>query len=528
MPLSLEEILNDGTLSQKKALFLFDDSHSNEVVLLKFNLWARYNFHEYFTSEDAPFHKEIDLSNLQAYRSELDTFTNIAFRGAAKTARTKLFLAFCIANDEDHLMRYLKVLCADGNNAIQIVTDIYNMLISPKIAQMYPEVFKKSDKKREEKMSSFTTSTGVKVIADTVGTDQRGSIQEFARPDFIWFEDFENRTTLRSAKKTHAIWENMEEARTGLAQDGVCIYTCNYISEAGNVHKLVSKSSERKKVLIIPIIHHGIIAWPARYTLAEIEQMKVDDEDFEGERLCQPSAAKDVLFDRETLDRMPISEPKRTIAGFKVFKEFNPKHRYGSGHDVAGGLNLDSSTSVFIDFDTVPAQVVATYADNTIKPEIFAHEILRETEMYGMCIAGIEKNYGSATIAIARQLEVKLYKTQAKDTKVGEFVPTEYGWHTNALTKPKMLFALSKAVEDGLLQLNDPALIRECKSYTRNDLIEEVKDPRLTTRHFDLLIAAAIAWQMKDFAESKTNSINNDEETKRMIQQNRNKPSIMR
>jgi hypothetical protein len=25
-------------------------------------------------------------------------------------------------------------------------------------------------------------------------------------------------------------------------------------------------------------------------------------------------------------------------------------------------------------------------------------------------------------------------------------------------------------------------------------------DPRLTTRHFDLLIACAIAWQMKDYA----------------------------
>ena len=49
-------------------------------------------------------------------------------------------------------------------------------------------------------MASFTTTTGVKVVADSVGTDQRGAIQEESRPDFIWFEDFENRTTLRSAK----------------------------------------------------------------------------------------------------------------------------------------------------------------------------------------------------------------------------------------------------------------------------------------------------------------------------------------
>ena len=62
-----------------------------------------------------------------------------------------------------------------------------------------------------------------------------------------------------------------------------------------------------------------------------------------------------------------------------------------------------------------------------------------------------------------------------------------------------MLFALSKAVSDGLIALNDADLLQELKSYTRNDLIDDIKDPRLTTRHFDLLIACAIAWMMKDY-----------------------------
>ena len=35
--------------------------------------------------------------------------------------------------------------------------------------------------------------------------------------------------------------------------------------------------------------------------------------------------------------------------------------------------------------------------------------------------------------------------------------------------------------------------------------MDNENDPRLTTRHFDLLIAAAIAWQMKDHAFIKTN-----------------------
>src|SRR3990167_7174279 len=164
-------------------------------------------------------------------------------------------------------------------------------------------------------MSSFTTTTGVKMLADTVGTEQRGAIQEQARPDLIWFEDFENRITLHSAVKTRAIWDNMEEARTSLEVDGSCIYTCNYISEMGNVHTLVTKTSNRKKVLIIPIIKDGVPTWQDRYSLEAIGQMKQDDDDFEGERLCLPSASKDIFFDRESLDRQIILQPLRTLAG---------------------------------------------------------------------------------------------------------------------------------------------------------------------------------------------------------------------
>jgi len=484
-------------------LFLFSGKDSNDKILVKFNLWARYFFPQYFTSLDAGFHREIDLNNLLTYRGEvLEYFTDIAFRGAAKTARTKLFLAFCILNDDDHLKKYIKVLCADVSNSRQIVTDIYNMMIYNRVTELYPEVFQKTSKKREETMQAFTTSTRVKLTAGTVGSDQRGALQEDSRPDLIWYEDFENRKTLRSAKDTKAIWDNMEEARTGLAKGGTCIYTCNYISEMGNVHALVTKTGPKRKVLIIPILtNQGLSAWPERYSLQDIAQMKEDDDDFEGERLCKPSASRDIFFDRSILERMPVGIPIRELAGYKIYREYNPTHSYGSGHDVAGGVGLDSSTSVMINFTMNPAQVVGVFASNSIKPDIFGDELLRESRMFGNPIVGIEKNnHGHATIARAKQLGIRLYETQRKDVRFNTDASKEYGWHTNALTKPKMLFALVKAIEDGILLLNDPDLIAEFKSYSRNDMMDSETDPRLTTRHFDLLIACAIAWQMKDFA----------------------------
>ncbi len=510
----LEQLLKSRNPVELKSLFSFSDQE-NELIVLKFNLWARKFFPKYFTSNDATFHADIDINNIKAYRGEIPSYTDIAFRGAAKTARTKLFIAFCVANDKEHYRKYIKILSEDGVNSKQIVTDIYNILIQPEIVRIYPEVFRKSNRKREETMSSFTTSTMIKITAGTVGTDQRGALQEEARPDLIWFEDFENRKTLRSAVKTKMIWDNMEEARTSLAKNGSCIYTCNYISERGNVHTLVTRGNERNVVTIVSIIKDGIPTWD-RYSVEEINQMMEDDDDFAGERLCQPSAGKDIVFDREQIDKMDKLEPIRDISGFRIYKKYDSSHRYASGHDVAGGLGLDSSTSVFIDFSTIPAQVVATYDNNEIKPDIFGDEIKSQADRFGECLVAPEKNnYGYATIARLKQIypHRKIHKTQLKATKIDDDKDTvEYGWHTNALTKPKMLFDFSKAVADGLIALNCPKLILEARAYTRNDLMDGDEDVRLSTRHFDLLIAASIAWQMKSFKSLTISQQQRDDE----------------
>lgn len=500
----IKEILNNGTPKEKLSLFNFDVSMDNDKILLKYNLWARYHFPQYFSSEDAPFHQEMNLYNLQAYKGELDSFINIAFRGAGKDVKTQLFIAYVILNDTGTFRKHFKVLSDDATNSVQSVTDIYNMLVNPKTTELYPDTFEKTVFKREERKDAFTTSKGIKVIADIVGTSQRGSKQEEARPDFIWANDFETRKTLRSAVITRSIWDNMEEARTGLEKGGAMVYTCNYISEVGNVHRLVTeKQSERKKVFIVPIIENGVSTWD-RYTLDNIEEMRKTDDDFEGERLCKPSASKDMYFDRPALDSMEIKQPIRDIAGFKMFKEYNRLHRYAGGHDVAGGVGLDSSTSVFIDFDTVPAQVVGTFASNTILPEAFGDEVYSQGNRFGGCILGIENNKYDQAILKAKQLGAKLYMTATgKPTTTGFAMPTLYGWATNSLTKSKMLSDMREAVESGLIDLNDKDLIQEFKSYTRNDLIDNAADIRLTTRHFDLLTACCIAWQMRNHARPK-------------------------
>ena len=193
-------------------------------------------------------------------------------------------------------------------------------------------------------------------------------------------------------------------------------------------------------------------------------------------------------------------------------------------------MGLDSSTSVFIDFTVSPAQVVATYACNTIEPDTFGYEIRSQTDRYGDNLCAPERNnHGHATIAIAKQLDVNLYVSSGSESRTEAQHRKEYGWHTNSATRPKMLHELRTAVADGLLDLNDPDLIAEARSFTRNDLIDTEADPRLTTRHFDLLIACTIAWQLRNEAEVYEKKEDEaDKEMRRMINQSKKTTNIRR
>ena len=498
---SVEEILEKGNKQEVRALFSFDDTDTIEDIYIKFNLWSRWFFPKYFDTDDAPFHEEMDRRRIRIYLGLDPTFLNAAFRGSAKTTKAKLFRAFVIANDELRRRKYFRILSKDLGNAKQSVTDVYNILVSEEIKFYYPEVFEKTEAKREETMGSFTTTTGIKMIAVSIGTDQRGALQEDIRPDFDWYDDFETRLSLTSATVTFKIWENMEEARTGLSKDGVSEYTCNYLSERGNVHKLVEKVDKAHQ-MITPIEIDGVPTWD-RYSVEDLKRIKLETDDYEGEYLCEPSASKDVYFDTEKLETQTPKTPIDVISDLKIFKKFIETNRICGGHDIGGGVGLDHSTSVYLDLDQMPVQVIATRKTNVIKPDAYAHIIAKDGKRFGECYQAVEKNYGSTVDILKTAYDnEQIHRTYDPKAKVVMQIPKSFGWDTNAATKPMMLAGLSKAIENGLIEINDPDIIAELRSYTTGDLMDNAPDVRLTTRHFDLLTALAIAWAVRSYVSA--------------------------
>jgi hypothetical protein len=200
----------------------------------------------------------------------------------------------------------------------------------------------------------------------------------------------------------------------------------------------------------------------------------------------------DKIVNADAITKLDKIEPIETINNWKIYKAFDPSHRYALGADVAEGVNKDSSTGVVWDFTT--SEVVATYKNNTIDPENFAHTLVQGGNLYGTCLIAVERNnHGHAVIVVLKNNYPtdKIYKQKKKD-KVNENYTEQLGWLTSSVTKPRMVHGLANAINNGEVQLNDKSLIMEARTYDKIDN----KISSNTTRHFDLWIAACIGFEM--------------------------------
>ena len=497
----LKNIVLNGTVAEKKELYSFSKNDDNKRVLNKFKYFARGNYARYFSSASPAFHDEMIINMIRSYRGE--NYINLAFRGSSKTSQAKLFLVFVLLNDIDKTRKYIKILSRDIKNPRQIVTDVYNMILE--VRYIYGDVFEKEgDKKREETMSSFTTIGGVKLTAGTVGQTQRGHIQDAYRPDWLLFDDVEDRESVSSATITEGIIMRCDEAITGLAQGGNWCTLGNYISENGVIQWFINKSE--RILQITPIMDsNGVPTWSV-FTVDKIAQLKKDSLDFFGEYMCDPSRSDGKFFDIDRIesDMKRIKPPEYVLNNTKYWKPYIQHHRYGLGADTSEGVGRDSSALAVFNFKT--GELVATYDSNQISPELFAYEMVRVAREYGTCTLAPEINNMSGGIVISTLKAIpyeNIYR-QTDKLRVQEIESTKYGWHTNSRTKPQMFMDFRRDYNDGIIHIYDERVLKEMKSYSVTDLSETTG----LTRHFDLLTAVIIAWQLKDVDNSKGVTVN--------------------
>lgn len=508
----IKNIAVNGSPAEKQELFGFTVEEDDKRILKKFKLFARANYPRYFKAEDSPEHDVLILNYIRSYKGEQNAL-ELAYRGFAKTTLAKLFIAYCLLNDKEEFRKYIKVISKDLKNSKQIVTDIYNLMVE--LMHIYGDVFKKEGrKKQEETMGEFTMTKGTKLSAGTVGQTQRGHVQDAYRPDWILFEDVEDRESISSVTITEKIITKAQEAIDGLSFDGNYAVNGNYISDGGVMEWF--KKKPNINVHIVPIasdikieqegrqkiVKDADPTW-SRYTLEKIQQLFDESDDFWGEYMCDPERAGDKFFDTEMV-RKDLQElakpPERVSGGVRYWSSYKPNHRYGQGMDLSDGVGLDSCAFGVFDFKT--GELVSSYDDNETAPDMFAYEGARVGSEFGNCIIAPEINNTCGGIAISALKEKNypnIYRKKIKD-RVTDKKTDRLGWKTDSKTKPDMFYEFRRDYEDGLIKIYDERVLKEMKAFTKKDLEYNRSSQSVVTRHFDLLTAIVIAWQMKEEA----------------------------
>jgi len=492
-----------------------------EVCRINPFYFAIYYFPEFFEYPSAPFHE-------QMYRDYVDLMDGttreaawIMFRESAKTSIAKICITHAICFK---LKKYINVDSYDKQNAEALLFDVVlwlqtNDAIKSDFGELYNSK-RSPDEAQRKRVADFLTNNGVRVEAHSTQESMRGRVFQQYRPDFIVLDDFENSKTITSLAYTQKVLDHIDEMVAGLAPTANVLYLGNYLSESGSVAHIMERSKRDNRVVVrnIPIARNNKPTWPGKYVMTDadraipgnekkvsIEERRRMIDNFEAEMMNNPTTSSEVFFSREKIEaaKTKAIEHQDNVAGLWLWDDYKPYHRYSIGADSSEGVGLDANTAVIIDHEYQPnrAAVVGTYVNNEMPPDVFGHELLRIGYQFGACLVAPEvNNTGHATIASLKSKNYpKIYQDRNELTVQAGKPSHRLGWRTTSGNKYNAFFQFKRAFEDGNLVIFDERLLDEMLYYSLVDLRDD-KGVGMATRHFDLLMAAVIAWAVREYA----------------------------
>jgi len=203
------------------------------------------------------------------------------------------------------------------------------------------------------------------------------------------------------------------------------------------------------------------------------------------------------LFSPEKLEQQKTEEGQ-IVGDWIIYRKYNPLHTYAVGADPSEGIGGDNATIIVVDLSS--GEVVAVFCSRFTTPDVLAYEIEKIGREYGHAIVAPERNnHGYTTLVTLKNLYNNIYeeivfdKDKDKNTK-------KLGFLTTSVSKPRILYALNTAINEDEIKIYDKALIRELRTYQREDL-NEMRHEEETIGHWDRLMALAIAWEMRNHVD---------------------------
>ena len=159
----------------------------------------------------------------------------------------------------------------------------------------------------------------------------------------------------------------------------------------------------------------------------------------------------------------------REIQGgwLRIFEMPQKGHQYIVGGDTSEGL-VKGDESYLIVRDKYYGHVVAS-SNGLFKPDDFELKLQRVGKFYRNArVAPENNNMGYAVCQGLEGMDCNLYYT-TRTNKKGEVTTVKAGWTTSSSSRYDMLKKLGVEVDNGLIELRDPAFIQQCKTFAKNE-----------------------------------------------------------
>ena len=178
---------------------------------------------------------------------------------------------------------------------------------------------------------------------------------------------------------------------------------------------------------------------------------------------------------------------------FWFYFDVNPYGQYCIGGDACSGSGADWASLCGIDKQT--NETVAVYHAKC-DPDELAFRAMTLGNVLNTAKVAIENDkFGFAANNKLKTIYGNIYVRRTYNKTTNKRVE-EFGWDTNAITRPMMLGQMQEEIREGSLQLKYPVLIRECLTFIKNP--ESGKAEAESGFNDDTVISRAIAGQIRN------------------------------
>lgn len=220
-------------------------------------------------------------------------------------------------------------------------------------------------------------------------------------------------------------------------------------------------------------------------------------EQFRQEYETEFIGSTDTLIDPIVLARLQHIDALRETDQIAVYKESIKDHVYMLIADTARGVGGDYSAFLVIDVTSPPYEVVASFRDNTVKPETYPNYIAHAASVYNNAhILAEDNDIGAQIISILLyDLECENIFQTGSAGRAGVVLNggnnMKFGIRTTTPVKRIGCFALKSILENDQIIINSEELVNELISFIKAGKSFEAQEGR----HDDLVICLVLfAW----------------------------------